>query len=63
MAKIQIKHIFPGGNTPEGFFSYYKYIIPADGKRIFFFIFGPGTGKSIFIKKIGAEMVARGYCL
>mgnify|MGYP003585492775 CR=1 FL=1 len=61
MAKIQIKHIFPGGNTPEGFFSYYKYIIPADGKRIFLIKGGPGTGKSTFMKKIGAEMVARGY--
>ncbi len=61
MLKGQIKHVFPGGNTPEGFFSYYQYIIPATARRIFLLKGGPGTGKSSFMKKISAEMMALGY--
>ena len=61
MANGQIKHVFPGGNTPSGFFSYYDYIIPITAQRIFILKGGPGTGKSTFMKKISAEMVSRGY--
>ena len=63
MSKEQIKHVFPGGNTPEGFFSYYQYIIPATARRIFLIKGGPGTGKSSFMKKISAEMMSLGYAL
>ncbi len=31
----RIKHVFPGGNTPKGFFSYYDYILSQeDATRI-----------------------------
>lgn len=57
----KIKHVFPGGNTPQGFFSYYDYIISPNANRIFVLKGGPGTGKSSFMKKISAELVKRGY--
>lgn len=56
-----IKHVFPGGNTPQGFFSYYDYIIPTDATRIFIIKGGPGVGKSTFMKRIGDEMLKRNY--
>lgn len=56
-----IKHVFPGGNTPQGFFSYYDYIIPTTATRIFIIKGGPGVGKSTFMKKIGNEMLKRNY--
>jgi len=27
MTKGRIRHMFPGGNTSQGFFSYYDYIL------------------------------------
>lgn len=61
MTNGKIKHVFPGGNTPQGFFSYYDYIIPLDATRIFAIKGGPGVGKSTFMKRIGSEMLERGY--
>ncbi|MDD4601109.1 ATP-dependent RecD-like DNA helicase [bioreactor metagenome] len=56
----KIKHVFPGGNTPQGFFSYYDHILP-DATRFFILKGGPGTGKSTFMKKIGASLINEGY--
>ncbi|MGI6113323.1 MAG: PRK06851 family protein [Mahellales bacterium] len=53
-------HYFPGGNTAEGFYSFFNDIL-RDMKRIFIIKGGPGTGKSTFIKKIGQEMIDKGY--
>lgn len=51
------RHMFPGGNTPAGFFSYYPYILPQDqANHIFCVKGGPGVGKSTFMKKIGEAM-------
>ena len=61
MEMATIKHLFPGGNTPQGFFSYYNYIISTDATRIFILKGGPGTGKSTFMRKIGEALVAQGY--
>lgn len=61
MSEGRIRHLFPGGNTPQGFFSYYNYIIPADATRIFIMKGGPGTGKSTFMRKMGEAMLAQGY--
>ena len=61
MTNAKIKHVFPGGNTPQGFFSYYDYIISVDATRIFIIKGGPGVGKSTFMKKIGDEMLKRNY--
>lgn len=56
------KHLFLGGNTPVGFFSYFSYLAPLSGVRHVYCIKGgPGTGKSSFMKKIAAEAVKRGY--
>ncbi|WP_130806583.1 PRK06851 family protein [Senegalia massiliensis] len=58
-----IKDYFPGGNTGDGFFSYYDYIIGKDANRIFLVKGGPGTGKSSLMKNIGREFYNRGYDL
>lgn len=62
MAKGKIRHMFPGGNTSYGFFSYYDYILPQDeAERIFCIKGGPGVGKSTFMKKIGEQFLSMGY--
>lgn len=55
------KHVFLGGNTPYGFFSYYDYLIPYESARKIYCIKGgPGTGKSTFMKKIASEVIKKG---
>ncbi|MEN6316085.1 MAG: ATPase [Clostridiaceae bacterium] len=62
MLKGKVRHMFPGGNTSKGFYSFYQYIISQeDAKRIFILKGGPGVGKSTFMKKIAARMLERGY--
>jgi hypothetical protein len=62
MPKGRIRHMFPGGNTSKGFYSFYKYIISQeDARRIFILKGGPGVGKSTFMKKAGTVMVEQGY--
>jgi len=47
------KHVFPGSNTPFGFYSYYDNIMPQENaNKIFIIKGGPGTGKSSFMKKV-----------
>lgn len=59
-----IRHMYPGGNTPGGFFSYYQYIIPREeAKKIFVLKGGPGTGKSTLMRKIGLELAKKGYAI
>lgn len=56
-----IRHYFPGNNTPEGFFSYYGYILDQrEADKIICIKGGPGTGKSTFLKKIGDKLAAAG---
>jgi len=47
--------LFPGGNTCNGFHSFYQYIVPADAARLFIFKGGPGVGKSTFMKKLSED--------
>ncbi|NLE24548.1 MAG: ATPase [Clostridiaceae bacterium] len=62
MVEGRIRHMFPGGNTPLGFYSYYKYIINIEeANRIFILKGGPGTGKSTIMKKIGLDLAKQGY--
>ncbi len=62
MPKTKTKHMFAGGNTVLGFFSYYDYIIDWEkAKGIYILKGGPGTGKSTFMKDIGNEAVNNGY--
>lgn len=58
-----IKRVFPGGNTAYGFYSLYNYIIGPDATRIMIIKGGPGVGKSTFMKKIGDELLNRGFDL
>ena len=62
MPKGRIKHVFPGGNTSLGFFSYYDNILSQEeATRIIVIKGGPGVGKSTFMRKIAMEMIDRGY--
>lgn len=56
------RHIFPGSNTPVGFFSYYDYILDQnEADRIICLKGGPGVGKSTFMKITAYEMIDKGY--
>lgn len=56
-----VRHLFPGGNTSVGFFSYYEHIIGPEARRILVIKGGPGVGKSTFMKRVGEEMMQRGF--
>lgn len=61
MAGIE-RHMYPGNNTPEGFFSYYQYILgQREADKIICIKGGPGVGKSTFMKKIGESMLKDGH--
>lgn len=56
-----LRHMYPGNNTPQGFYSYYSYILPQEqAHRIICIKGGPGVGKSTFMKKIGEELLDSG---
>ncbi|WP_411169710.1 PRK06851 family protein [Clostridium sp. MB05] len=58
------RHLFPGGNTYKGFYSFYKYILTQeDANRIICIKGGPGTGKSFLMKKVGAHFKNMGYSI
>ncbi|MGL5087344.1 MAG: PRK06851 family protein, partial [Clostridium sp.] len=64
MDNLKERHLFPGGNSSKGFFSFYKYIISQeDANRILCMKGGPGTGKSHLMKKIGAHFAAKNYTI
>ncbi|WP_027339258.1 PRK06851 family protein [Halonatronum saccharophilum] len=56
----RVKNYFPGGNTSKGFHSFYEYL-PYECDRIFVIKGGPGTGKSTFMKRMGEDLIERGY--
>ncbi|HBR03534.1 MAG TPA: ATPase [Ruminiclostridium sp.] len=61
MSEGIIRHMYPGGNTPIGFFSYYPYIIDRKkAKRIYILKGGPGTGKSTLMRKVGLGLAKKG---
>src|SRR5690554_6073786 len=49
----RIKRMFLGSNSSLGFFSRFDEIFSKDLDRYFIIKGGPGTGKSVFMKKIG----------
>ncbi|NJD01122.1 MAG: ATPase [Ruminiclostridium sp.] len=62
MEKGRIRHMFPGGNTSKGFYSFYNYILlQEEARRIFVIKGGPGVGKSTFMRKTALELFDRGY--
>lgn len=61
MKLAKVRHIYPGNNTPKGFFSYYKYILgQREANRIMCIKGGPGVGKSSFMKVIADEFLEQG---
>lgn len=64
MSNLKERHLFPGNNTSEGFYSLYSNILTQDdAKRIFCMKGGPGTGKSSLMKKVGAHFLNKGYSI
>ena len=57
---MQIRHLFAGSNSGEGFHSLFDNIIGPDARRVYLLKGGPGTGKSRFMREI-ADSVGRGY--
>ncbi len=61
MQKGRVRHMFPGGNTSKGFFSFFDYIIDRDrARRIFILKGGPGVGKNTMMKKISRAVTELG---
>lgn len=57
-----VRRVYPGGNTYKGLYSFYDYILnQQSAKRIIVIKGGPGVGKSFFMKKLGADMLDRGF--
>lgn len=59
--KGSIRRMFLGGNTAEGFFSFFNYLTEPDAARILVLKGGPGVGKSFFMRRIAEAMLERGY--
>ena len=54
-------HFFPGGNTSDGFFSYYQSILSKENlNKIYTIKGGPGVGKSTFMRDIARHFEKNG---
>jgi len=60
-SKPSIRCMFAGSNTSMGFVNFFGEILEANTNRIFIIKGGPGVGKSTFMKKIGQDLLDRGY--
>ncbi len=57
-----ISRYFAGGNTADGFVSFFPYILPATKCNHMYYIKGgPGVGKSSMMRQIGELMELKGY--
>jgi hypothetical protein len=54
------RHLFPGGNTCYGFYSFYEYMVTPEVERKIILKGGPGVGKSTFMAEIARKFAARG---
>lgn len=55
-------HYFLGGNTSQGFYSHFNYIISQkEATRIICLKGGPGTGKSSLMKKLAKTYIDKGF--
>ena len=64
MTNSNARHMFPGGNTHKGFFSYYDYIMPQEkANKIIILKGGPGVGKSTFMRYIAEDMISNGFSI
>lgn len=57
----KVRKLFPGGNTANGSYNFFNYMIPENVNRIFCLKGGPGVGKSSLMKKISKEFIENGY--
>lgn len=55
------RHMYPGGNTCYGFYSFYDYIVPPDAYKKIVIKGGPGTGKSTFMKTLARDLSTNGF--
>lgn len=55
------RHFFPGGNTCQGFYSFYHHLVKPTVKRKYILKGGPGVGKSNLMKEIGHYFETQGY--
>ena len=53
----KIRRMFPGGNTSEGFYSYFDNILGRDANRLYILKGGPGTGKSTIMRKFAEKAI------
>ena len=55
------RYFFAGGNTPNGFFSYFNNVIDYKRNgRLVILKGGPGVGKSTFIRAVGEKLKSKG---
>ncbi|HZJ57739.1 MAG TPA: hypothetical protein VFD89_05795 [Clostridia bacterium] len=59
--KGKVRRVFPGGNTPTGFHSFFDHITGKNYTRRYIIKGGPGAGKSTFMAKIGEHMLNLGF--
>lgn len=52
--------MFFGGNTPNGFHSYYDNVLNSKGNRLIILKGGPGVGKSSFVKGVAKALKEKG---
>ncbi|ACB84839.1 hypothetical protein [Natranaerobius thermophilus] len=57
-----IPYYFAGGNTSQGFYSLFDYILE-NPDRIYIFKGGPGTGKSTLMKNLAKKFTERAYAV
>lgn len=60
MRQGKATYVFPGSNTPSGFLSFYREGLK-ELAQVFILKGGPGCGKSTLMRKIGLNMLERGY--
>ncbi|MGE5507842.1 MAG: hypothetical protein ACM3RP_05080, partial [Chitinophagales bacterium] len=58
-----VRHVFPGGNTSRGFYSFYDHITGPEIRSIYVIKGGPGVGKSTLMRRIADELSLRGYTI
>lgn len=58
---MNIRRMFFGGNTADGFHSFHEYVIGPNRKRFYILKGMPGGGKSSLMKKIGIYFKDKGY--
>jgi len=60
--KCLVKHVFPGGNTTCGFYSFFDQILSQEEANYILSIKGgPGVGKSSIMKKVGKHLTSLNY--